>query len=197
MIQKAHSDGPPGPVMRETRSQPRAERKITMKYEVKFSCGHTETVELFGKNADRQRKIAWFEESGLCSKCYAEQKSAEMAEGFDAVEMFYGEYKEKYSDCKTKPGSYNRETKTIIVYVPKEEPTEEREAEIIKNHAREHMNQIKFQREELGLSDGIVRKVEYNLFRTIDKLKAKDIIRNKAVFTYENILSVAKQSANK
>ena len=168
-----------------------------MKYEVRFSCGHTETVELFGKNADRQRKIAWFEESGLCSKCYAEQKAAEMAEVFDAVEMFYGDYKEKFSDCKTKPGSYNRETKTIIVYVPKEDPAEEREAEIIKNRAREHMDQIKFQREDLGLSDEIIRKVEYNLFRTIDKLKAKDIVRNKAVFTYDNILSVAKQSANK
>lgn len=111
-----------------------------MKYEVRFSCGHTETVELFGKNADRQRKIAWFEESGLCSKCYAEQKAAEMAEGFDAVEMFYGDYKEKYSDCKTKPGSYNRETKTIIVYVPKEEPSEEREAKIIKAAAVENIN---------------------------------------------------------
>lgn len=184
-------------VKKKTRQATRAERKITMKYEVRFSCGHTETVDLFGKNTDRQRKIAWFEESGLCSKCYAEQKAAEMAEGFDAVEMFYGEYKEKYSDCKAKTGSYNRETKTIIVYVPKEDPAEEREAEIIKNHAREHMNQIKFQQEELGLSDEIVRKVEFNLFRTIDKLKAKDIIRNKAVFTYENILSAAKQSANK
>lgn len=183
--------------MREPRSQPRAERKITMKYEVRFSCGHTETVELSGKNADRQRKIAWFEASGLCSRCYAEQKSAEMAEGFDAVEMFYGEYKEKYSDCKTKPGSYNRETKTIIVYVPKEETIEEREAEVIKAHARENMDQIKFQREELGLSDEIVRKVEYNLFRTIEKLKAKDIVRNKSVFSYDGILAVAKKVANK
>ncbi len=168
-----------------------------MKYEVIFSCGHTETVELFGKNADRQRKISWFEESGLCSKCYAEQKAAEMAEGFNAVEMFYGDYKEKFSNCKTKPGSYNRETKTIVVYIPKEESNEEREAEIIKASAREHMDQIKFQREELGLSDEIVRKVEHNLFRTIEKLKAKDIVRNKAVFSYENILSVAKQAANK
>ena len=170
-----------------------------MKYDVKFSCGHTETVELFGKNADRQRKIAWFEESGLCSKCYAEKKAAEMAEGFNAVEMFYGDYKEKFSNCKTKPGSYNRETKTIIVYIPKEESNEEREreAEIIKASARDHMDQIKFQREELGLSDEIVRKVEVNLFRTMDKMKAKDIVRNKAVFSYDGILAVAKKAANK
>ena len=120
-----------------------------------------------------------------------------MAEGFNAVEMFYGDYKEKFSNCKTKPGSYNRETKAIIVYIPKEESNEEREAEIIKASARDHMDQIKFQREELGLSDEIVRKVEYNLFRTMDKMKEKDIVRNKAVFSYDGILAVAKKAANK
>ena len=30
-----------------------------MKYDVRFSCGHTHTVELFGKSADRERKIKW------------------------------------------------------------------------------------------------------------------------------------------
>ena len=28
-----------------------------MKYEVKMSCGHTETIQLFGKTADRERRI--------------------------------------------------------------------------------------------------------------------------------------------
>ena len=32
--------------------------------------------------------------------------------------MFYGDYKRNYPECKTKANSYNRETKTIIVYVP-------------------------------------------------------------------------------
>lgn len=59
------------------------------------------------------------------------------------------------------------------------------------------MDQIKFQREELGLSDEIVRKVEVNLFRTIEKLKAKDIVRNKAIFSYDGILAVAQKAANK
>jgi len=35
------------------------------KYTVKMSCGHEEMVELLGKNADRQRKIEYFESSGL------------------------------------------------------------------------------------------------------------------------------------
>ena len=40
------------------------------KYEVKFSCGHTQIIELFGKDKDRQRKIEYFEEHGLCKNCY-------------------------------------------------------------------------------------------------------------------------------
>lgn len=40
------------------------------KYEVKFSCGHTQVIELFGKDKDRQRKIEYFENRGLCKDCY-------------------------------------------------------------------------------------------------------------------------------
>lgn len=90
-----------------------------MKYDVKFSCGHVHTVELFGKNSERERKIKWYEQCGVCPNCYREQKEIEMAITHDEIEMFYGEYKRNYANCKTKPGSYNGETKTIIVYVPK------------------------------------------------------------------------------
>lgn len=90
-----------------------------MKYTVNFSCGHTETVELFGKTSDRERKIAYFEKYGVCSHCYREMKEMEKANGCDEVEMFYGDYKKNFSDCKTKAGSYNGLTKTIVVYVPK------------------------------------------------------------------------------
>lgn len=116
---------------------------------------------------------------------------------YSEIEMFYGDYKEKYPDCKTKFGSYNKETKTVIVCVPENETQQEREAEIIKFRAKEHIDKIRFEREELGLSDEIIRKVEVNLFRTLGKLKAADIIRNKSVFTYDSILSVAKKAANK
>lgn len=43
-------------------------------YQVTFSCGHTETVQLFGKIDDRYRKIEWYEEKGLCSKCYKKEQ---------------------------------------------------------------------------------------------------------------------------
>ena len=90
-----------------------------MKYEVKFSCGHVETVELFGKTSERERRIKWYEESAVCSDCYREQKRMEMLATCEEVEMYYGDYKKNYSMCKTKAGSYNGTTKTIIVYVPK------------------------------------------------------------------------------
>lgn len=40
------------------------------KYDVTYSCGHSATVELFGKNADRESKLKWMAEKGLCPECY-------------------------------------------------------------------------------------------------------------------------------
>ncbi|MGN0488028.1 MAG: hypothetical protein ACI4HO_02065 [Ruminococcus sp.] len=91
------------------------------KYEVKMACGHTRTVELFGKTSDRERKIKWLEENGICPDC----KAKENAQDCEEIEMLYGEYKKNYSDCKTKPNSYNAKTKTIVVFVPIAEPIEE------------------------------------------------------------------------
>jgi hypothetical protein len=49
------------------------------KYTVKFSCGHAEAVELFGKTSERERKISYFERSGICSECYRAQQEAKRA----------------------------------------------------------------------------------------------------------------------
>lgn len=84
-----------------------------MKVMVTRSCGHTEQVEVFGKNSDRERKLKWYEET-CCKDCYRDHIHADDKE----VEMPYREYKLNYSDCKTKPGSYNPRTKTVVVYVP-------------------------------------------------------------------------------
>ena len=53
------------------------------KYTVLMSCGHEEEVVLTGNSSDRERKIAYFEKSGLCKECYKKemQKKAE-EEGF-------------------------------------------------------------------------------------------------------------------
>lgn len=50
------------------------------KYNVTYSCGHEQTVQLYGKTAERERKIEWYESSGLCSECYAEKKERDRRE---------------------------------------------------------------------------------------------------------------------
>lgn len=55
------------------------------KYSVEFSCGHTETVQLFGKTSERDRKIEWYENHGCCSACYAAKKDAERKAANDAA----------------------------------------------------------------------------------------------------------------
>jgi len=47
------------------------------KYYVTFSCGHDGEVRLFGPHRERQRKLEWFEQSGLCPDCYKAHKQAE------------------------------------------------------------------------------------------------------------------------
>jgi hypothetical protein len=62
------------------------------KYDVKFSCGHTETVYLYGPLKDRYRKIEWMESTKVCSACYqAEKEEAKKAE-VEAVAARADEY---------------------------------------------------------------------------------------------------------
>ena len=56
----------------------------------------------------------------VCPDCYAEAKEAQYASTHTIKEMHYGEYKRNYSNCKTVPGSYNKVTKTIKVYLNNE-----------------------------------------------------------------------------
>lgn len=90
-----------------------------MKYYITYSCGHEGCVELFGPNKDRERKLDWYTHSAVCPDCYKEQRAIEMEIANDPIEMSYRDYKTKYANCKTKLGSYNGKTKTIIVYVPR------------------------------------------------------------------------------
>lgn len=96
-----------------------------MKYDVTFSCGHTEEIQIYGKAEERERKIKYFGKSGLCPECYKQKMNEEKAESCEEVEMKYSEYKENYADRKTKSGSYDKEEKTIVVYVPKKEEKED------------------------------------------------------------------------
>ena len=52
-----------------------------MKYDVTHTCGHTSRVELFGKNADREKRLAWLERT-VCPDCIrAEQNEAAIEQG--------------------------------------------------------------------------------------------------------------------
>ena len=47
-----------------------------MKYDVTYSCGHTGTVELYGKTSERESKIRWYETTAVCPECYKKQQEA-------------------------------------------------------------------------------------------------------------------------
>ncbi len=62
-----------------------------MKYTVKMSCGHEEEKELFGSSAERERKIQYFQRSGLCKACYKaaqEEREKDNLHGFLNPESF-------------------------------------------------------------------------------------------------------------
>ncbi len=107
-----------------------------MKYQITASCGHTVTIDIYGSASERERKVAWYENNYICDECRESEKSS----GCEEVEMSYAEYKTSYSDCKTKKDSYNKTTKTIIVYVPVSEETEEVEASPAESAASEIAN---------------------------------------------------------
>jgi hypothetical protein len=61
-----------------------------MKVNITFSCGHEGTIDVFGKSEERERKIKYLKEFGLCSACYKAEKQAEeksFAEKYELPEL--------------------------------------------------------------------------------------------------------------
>lgn len=52
--------------------------KTMAKYEINHTCGHTRTVQLFGKMVEREHKIEWME-SQECPQCWGAKKREEEA----------------------------------------------------------------------------------------------------------------------
>jgi len=67
------------------------------RYTIHFSCGHTEERQLFGKEDDRQRKIKYFQEQGLCSKCWEERKQLEYEKKKEAEKKIADDMDKKYN----------------------------------------------------------------------------------------------------
>ena len=57
-----------------------------MKYDITYSCGHTGTVELYGKTSERESKIRWYETTAVCPECYKKQQE-EAAETITKYEL--------------------------------------------------------------------------------------------------------------
>lgn len=49
------------------------------KYHVTYSCGHDGEVNLLGPHAERERKLAWYQEVAVCPDCYRARQQAEAA----------------------------------------------------------------------------------------------------------------------
>lgn len=140
------------------------------KYEVKMSCGHIYTIELFGKTADRERKIKYLEESGVCPDCKRAEKNAERAINCKEVEMHYSEYKNNYSACETKAGSYNSKTKTIIVFVPiKGAETVDNDIKKAEEMAIKELCEIQSITKDHPRYDEYVRLCKNTLAKTVDE----------------------------
>jgi len=45
-----------------------------MKYKIKLSCGHAETISIYGTQKEREQKIYWYEKYGKCEKCQAKDE---------------------------------------------------------------------------------------------------------------------------
>ena len=70
-----------------------------MKYRVTFSCNHTDLIDINGTANQIRQRIEYLTTEGLCPVCYGHKQNAVMAIGCHEEEMFYGRYKNEYSDC--------------------------------------------------------------------------------------------------
>lgn len=165
------------------------------KYEVKMSCGHIQTVELSGKIADRKEKIQYLEECGVCLCC----KNAKEAINCKEVEMHYSEYKNNYSDCKTKIDSYNSETKTIVVFVPVEFDNNDLKAERkaikelckIQNITKDHPSYEKYvemYKKALANPNETIKQFETRLPSANEAKKAKAQMAIEIIREYKNAI---------
>ena len=61
------------------------------KCKVTYSCGHEGVLQLHGRMAERERRIKWYEERGLCPECYSAKAERERQEATDrAVQAVAG-----------------------------------------------------------------------------------------------------------
>lgn len=62
------------------------------KYTVKFSCGHEETIQLYGTMKSRDERIAYMEKHGKCEACKKAEYEAKRAEAHAKAEAEASKY---------------------------------------------------------------------------------------------------------
>ena len=141
---------------------------LTMWFAIQFICHEWYTIFNKGFMGTLERKIEYFKEQGICPHCYKEALEAKKAEGCDEVEMKYSEYKNNYADCDTKSDSYDKKSKTIIVYVPKKESAEE-----IIEEAEELIEQFESAHENIL---NVVKPIHQTILANMKKTNSIDIV---------------------
>lgn len=68
-----------------------------MKYYVTFSCGHEGEVNLYGKAAERDRRIAWYEKEGICPDCYRKMKEEERKQADEELAAYADKIEAEYN----------------------------------------------------------------------------------------------------
>lgn len=61
-------------------------------YPVTYSCGHSDRIDLIGKEKDRQRRLAWLESTGLCPECWEKKRAEDKAALEEYKEQTAAEY---------------------------------------------------------------------------------------------------------
>ena len=92
------------------------------KYEISHTCGHTRTVELFGKYEDREREIEWLESQG-CPEC-AKAREARQSEEIESelgLKPLAGSDKQG-AWAKSIRGPYLKQFKVMITSIETSKP---------------------------------------------------------------------------
>ena len=71
------------------------------KYSYKYLCGHGYgTVNLYGKESDRQRKLAWYADTFVCPDCFKKQKAEEDAAAPKTASLHLAVYGDVYQSIQ-------------------------------------------------------------------------------------------------
>lgn len=94
-------------------------------YSVTFKCGHTERIQISGDWETVKRKMDGYKRHLCCSKCAETTFRKHKEIDHRAVYMSYRAYKEHFSSYDCLPSTYDKDSKRILVFLPKWENFDE------------------------------------------------------------------------